>query len=192
MSLFPERVRTGAVISAVDLIFGIGVYCGLDKVTVPGTTGLWDTNYEGKADAAIEQLKQKDFVFLHIEATDEAGHDGDAVLKKTCVEDIDSRVVARILKEVEKWDEPVRIAVLPDHPTPIKYRTHTTSPVPFVIWQSKPSQPGDPVAIFADDVQSYDEDAAAKGALGLMKDDEFIRFFLGETLPVPSSKRIVK
>ena len=190
--LFPARVHSGAVISAVDLIFGIGVYCGLDKVVVPGTTGLWDTNYEGKADAAIEQLKQKDFVFLHIEATDEAGHDGEAELKKSCVESIDQRVVARILKEVEQWDEPVRIAFLPDHPTPIKYRTHTMTPVPFVIWQSKPSQAGDPVDIIADDVQCYDEEAATRGALGLMKEDGFIRFFLGETKPVPSSKRMVK
>ena len=190
--LFPARVHSGAVISAVDLIFGIGVYCGLDKVTVPGTTGLWDTNFEGKADAAIEQLKQKDFVFLHIEATDEAGHDGEAELKKSCVESIDQRVVARILKEVEQWEEPVRIAFLPDHPTPIKYRTHTMTPVPFVIWQSKPSQEGDPVDIIADDVQCYDEEAATKGALGLMKEDGFIRFFLGETKPVPSSKRLVK
>ena len=190
--LFPARVHSGAVISAVDLIFGIGVYCGLDKVVVPGTTGLWDTNYEGKADAAIEQLKQKDFVFLHIEATDEAGHDGEAELKKSCVESIDQRVVARILKEVEHWDEPVRIAFLPDHPTPIKYRTHTMTPVPFVIWQSKPSQAGDPVDIIADDVQCYDEEAATRGALGLMKEDGFIRFFLGETKPVPSSKRMVK
>ena len=192
MDLFPARIHSGAVISAVDLIFGIGVYCGLDKVTVPNTTGQWDTNFDGKADAAIEQLKQKDFVFLHIEATDEAGHDGDAELKKTCMEYIDKRVVARILQEVKQWDEPVRIAFLPDHPTPIKFRTHTTTPVPFVIWQSKPSKAGDPVDIIADDVMCYDEDAAAKGALGLMKDDEFIRFFFGETKPVPSTKRMVK
>ncbi len=177
--LFPERVHSGAVISAVDLIFGIGVYCGLDKIVVPDTTGLWDTNFEGKADAAIEQLRQKDFVFLHIEATDEAGHDGEAELKKTCVESIDRRVVARILHEVEQWDEPVRIALLPDHPTPIRYRTHTSSPVPVLIWQSKPSQPGDPVGIEADAVTRYDEDSAQQGALGLMKGDEFIRLFLG-------------
>lgn len=177
--LFPERIHTGAVISAVDLIFGIGVYCGLDKIEVPGATGLWDTNYEGKAAAAIEQLKQKDFVFLHMEATDEAGHDGEAELKKTCVEYINDRVLKTILAEIEKWDEPVRIALLPDHPTPIKYRTHTMSPVPFLIWQSKPSQPGDPADIVPDTVQCYDEDAAMQGALGLLKKDEFIRTFLG-------------
>jgi len=181
MDLFPNRVHSGAVISAVDLIFGIGVYCGLDKVEVPGSTGLWDTNFEGKADAAIEQLKQKDFVFLHIEATDEAGHDGEAELKKNCVEYIDERVLARIIPEIEKWDEPVRIAILPDHPTPIKFRTHTMTPVPFLIWQSKPGKPGDPADIVPDAVECYDEDSAIQGALGLMKEDEFIRFFLGES-----------
>lgn len=180
MDLFPSRVHTGAVISAVDLIFGIGVYCGLDKVEVPGSTGLWDTNFEGKADATLEQLRQKDFVFLHMEATDEAGHDGEAELKKTCVEYIDDRVMTRIIDEVEKWDEPVRIAILPDHPTPIKYRTHTMTPVPVLIWQSKPGKPGDPADIVADKVERYDEDAAKDGALGLMKGDEFIRFLLGE------------
>lgn len=177
--LFPSRIKTGAVISAVDLIFGIGVYCGLDKVEVPGATGLWDTNYEGKAEAAIEQLKKKDFVFLHMEATDEAGHDGEPELKRQCVEYINNRVLNRILAEIEKWDEPVRIALLPDHPTPIRYRTHTMTPVPFLIWQSKPSQAGDPADIIADSVEQYDEDAALNGSLGLMKEDEFIRFFLG-------------
>lgn len=177
--LFPNRIQTGAVISAVDLIFGIGVYCGLDKVVVPGATGLWDTNYEGKAEAAIEQLKKKDFVFLHMEATDEAGHDGEPELKRQCVEYINNRVLNRILAEIEKWDEPVRIALLPDHPTPIRYRTHTMTPVPFLIWQSKPSQAGDPADIIADSVEQYDEDAALNGSLGLMKEDEFIRFFLG-------------
>lgn len=177
--LFPNRIQSGAVISAVDLIFGIGVYCGLDKIEVPGATGLFDTNYEGKAAAAIEQLKQKDFVFLHMEATDEAGHDGEPELKKTCVEYINDRVLKTILEEISTWDEPIRIALLPDHPTPIKYRTHTMTPIPFLIWQSKPSQAGDPADICPDSVQRYDEDAAFEGALGLMKEDQFIKFFLG-------------
>lgn len=179
MQLFPDRIHTGAVISAVDLIFGIGVYCGLDKIEVPGATGLWDTNYEGKTAAALEQLRQKDFVFLHMEATDEAGHDGEAELKKTCVEHINNRVLSTILQEINQWDEPVRIALLPDHPTPIKYRTHTMTPVPFLIWQSKPSRDGEPATIVPDQVDRYDEDAAFGGALGLMKEDEFIRYFLG-------------
>lgn len=179
MTLFPNRIHSGAVISAVDLIFGIGVYCGLDKVEVPGATGLWDTNYEGKTEAALEQLRQKDFVFLHMEATDEAGHDGEPELKTKCVVNINNRVLERILSEIEKWDEPVRIALLPDHPTPIRYRTHTMTPVPFLIWQSKPSQAGDPADIVADSVERYDEDSAFKGSLGLLKEDEFIKYFLG-------------
>lgn len=179
MELFPERIHSGAVISAVDLIFGIGVYCGLDKIEVPGATGLWDTNFEGKAEAALEQLRQKDFVFLHMEATDEAGHDGEALLKKQCVEDINNRVVARILDEISQWDEPVRIALLPDHPTPIKYRTHTMTPIPFLIWQSKPGADGDPADFTPDSVECYDEESAKQGALGLMQKDEFIRYFLG-------------
>lgn len=189
MDLFPQRVHSGAVISAVDLIFGIGVYAGLKKVEVPGATGLFDTNYEGKAAAALAELRDKDFVFLHVEATDEAGHDGEPELKKTCVEYLDHRAIETIMKEIEKWDEPVRVAILPDHPTPIRYRTHTMTPVPFAIWQSKPSRSAEecaalgiapePATIIPDSVQTFDEDACQQGALGLMKEDEFIRFFLG-------------
>jgi len=169
--LFPSQVKSGSVISAVDLIFGIGVYCGLDKIEVPGATGLWDTNYEGKRDAALKELKEKDFVFLHVEATDEAGHDGEPELKKQCVEWLDSRVVGPILNEVSNWDEPVRVAILPDHPTPIKYRTHTMTPVPFAIWQNHNG-------IAADSVNSFDEDACFNGSLGLLEKDQFISKFL--------------
>jgi len=175
--LFPNRIHTGAVISAVDLIFGIGVYAGLDKVEVEGATGLFDTNYEGKTAAALEQLKQKDFVFLHMEATDEAGHDGEPELKTRCVEYINDRVLSTILAEISTWDEPVRIALLPDHPTPIKYRTHTMTPVPFLIWQSKPSTD---MNIVPDAVEKYDEESALEGALGLLKENQFIKTFLGE------------
>ena len=178
--LFPNRIRTGAVISAVDLIFGIGVYCGLKKVEVPGATGLWDTNYEGKTEAALRELRDKDFVFLHVEATDEAGHDGDAELKKRCVEMLDKRCIGPILDEVQHWDEAVRVAILPDHPTPIKYRTHTMTPVPFAIWQNHPSAtPGDAAALVPDGVQTFDEAACFDGACGLLERDGFIRFLLG-------------
>ncbi|MBR0037642.1 MAG: cofactor-independent phosphoglycerate mutase [Bacteroidales bacterium] len=178
--LFPNRIQTGAVISAVDLIFGIGVYCGLKKVEVPGATGLWDTNYEGKCEAALKELREKDFVFLHVEATDEAGHDGEPELKKRCVEMLDQRCVGPILQEVEKWDEAVRVAVLPDHPTPIKYRTHTMTPVPFAIWQNHPSsKASDPTPLPTDSVQTFDEEACFHGALGLLQKDQFIRTFLG-------------
>lgn len=177
--LFPERIRTGAVISAVDLIFGIGVYAGLKKVEIPGATGLWDTNYEGKAAAALAELRDKDFVFLHVEATDEAGHDGEPELKRQCVEYLDHRAVRPILDEIMTWDEPVRVAILPDHPTPIRYRTHTMTPVPFAIWQSKPSREGEPPTLVPDAVQTFDEDACQSGALGLLERDQFIRYFLG-------------
>ena len=178
--LFPNRIRTGAVISAVDLIFGIGVYCGLKKVEVPGATGLWDTNYEGKTEAALRELRDKDFVFLHVEATDEAGHDGDAELKKRCVEMLDKRCIGPILDEVQHWDEAVRVAILPDHPTPIKYRTHTMTPVPFAIWQNHPSAtPGDAATLVPDGVQTFDEAACFDGACGLLERDGFIRFLLG-------------
>lgn len=178
--LFPNRVKSGSVISAVDLIFGIGVYCGLKKVEVPGATGLWDTNYEGKTAAAIEELRKNDFVFLHVEATDEAGHDGEPALKQRCVEYLDSRAVGPILDEVSKWDETVRVAILPDHPTPIKYRTHTMTPVPIAIWQNHPSKAeGDIRNIEADSVQTFDEDACVNGSLGLLEKDQFIKIFLG-------------
>ena len=131
--MFPA-IKTGSVISAVDLIRGIGHYAGLDIVKVPGATGLADTNYEGKVSAALDALKRQDFVFLHIEASDEAGHDGDLALKLRTIENLDSRVVGSIYEAVMRWDEPVRIAVMPDHPTPVESRIHVDEPVPFLIW----------------------------------------------------------
>ena len=111
----------GSVISAVDLIRGIGVYAGLEVLHVEGATGLYDTNYEGKAHAALEALKTNDFVYLHIEASDEAGHEGDVDLKIKTIEYLDNRAVRIIYEETQKWDEPVAIAILPDHPTPAPY-----------------------------------------------------------------------
>ncbi|MCF0179333.1 MAG: cofactor-independent phosphoglycerate mutase [Bacteroidales bacterium] len=173
--LFPDKVKSGAVISAVDLIFGIGVYCGLKKVEVPGATGLWDTNFEGKRDAALKELREKDFVFLHVEATDEAGHDGEPELKKQCIEWLDARCVGPILNEVAQWDETVRVAILPDHPTPIKYRTHTNVPVPFAIWQNKQDKES---GWNADSVEKFDEDSCFNGSLGLLVKDQFIKKLL--------------
>ena len=111
-------LRNGVVISAVDLIRGIGVYAGLRPVNVPGATGLYDTNYEGKAQAALDALRENDFVYLHIEASDEAGHEGDAQLKVRTIEYLDRRVVQPVMHELRTWSEPVTVAVLPDHPTP--------------------------------------------------------------------------
>ena len=148
------QVKSGAVISAVDLIRGIGHYAGLKKIFVNGATGLADTNYEGKAEAAIEALRKYDFVFLHVEASDEAGHDGDLELKVKTIEYLDKRIVKPIYEEVKTWDEPVCIAVLPDHPTPVEMRIHVNEPVPFLIWY-----PG----IEADDVERYDEVSCVSG-----------------------------
>ena len=130
--------KQGSVISAVDLIRGIGVYAGLEVIDVEGATGLYDTNYEGKAHAALEALKTNDFVYLHVEASDEAGHEGDVDLKIRTIENLDKRAIGILFEELQKWDEPVAIAVLPDHPTPCAIRTHTNTPVPFLIY--KPGQ----------------------------------------------------
>ncbi len=160
------KLNSGSVISAVDLIKGIGVYAGLKVINVPGATGLYDTNYEGKAQAAIDALRTDDFVYLHIEASDEAGHEGDVELKIKTIEYLDYRVVKPIFDEVSTWNEPVTIAVLPDHPTPCATKTHTKSPIPFIIY--RPGQK-------ADDVTVYDEFAAEKGSYGLLRGAEFMK-----------------
>ena len=159
----------GAVISAVDLIRGIGVYAGLKVLHVEGATGLYDTNYEGKAQAALEALKENDFVYLHIEASDEAGHEGDVALKVKTIENLDRRAVGPIYEAVKQWKEPVAIAVLPDHPTPCAVRTHTNQPVPFLIWK-----PG----TTPDAVTRFDEFAVAEGKYGVLEKDQFIKEFL--------------
>jgi len=162
-------INKSAVISAVDLIHGIGVYAGMEVIHVEGATGLYDTNYEGKAEAAIEALKQNDFVYLHIEASDEAGHEGDVELKTKTIEYLDKLVVKYVLEEVEKINDEVAIAVLPDHPTPCALKTHTREPVPFLIYKA---------GIQPDNVTVYDEFSAKNGSFGLLKDDEFIKAFL--------------
>ena len=165
---FPQ-VKRGAVISAVDLINGIGYYAYLRRLTVEGATGLYDTNYENKVAAALEALKTDDFVYLHIEASDEAGHEGNVDLKLLTIENLDSRAVGPIYEAVKDWEEPVAIAVLPDHPTPCELRTHTNEPIPFFIWY-----PG----IEPDSVQTFDEVSVCEGSYGLLKEDEFINEFM--------------
>ncbi|MBI5555388.1 MAG: cofactor-independent phosphoglycerate mutase [Elusimicrobia bacterium] len=123
---------TGSVISAVNLIKGLGRYAGLDVIDVPGATGYIDTNYRGKAEYALRSLEKNDFVFVHVEAPDEAGHNGDIQMKKKAVEDFDYEVVGRIAEGIKKFGD-YRILVLPDHPTPISLRTHTREAVPFVV-----------------------------------------------------------
>lgn len=162
-------IKKGSVITAVDLIRGIGHYTGLRCIDVEGATGLYNTNYEGKAQAAIEALKTDDFVYLHIEASDEAGHEGDVPLKLKTIEYLDHRAVGPIYEAVKDWDEPVAIAVLPDHPTPCELRTHTAEPIPFLIYY-----PG----IEPDNVSTYDEVACQKGEYGLLDKDEFMNLFM--------------
>ncbi|MBE6300354.1 MAG: cofactor-independent phosphoglycerate mutase [Parabacteroides distasonis] len=161
--------KQGSVISAVDLIRGIGVYAGLKVIEVEGATGLYDTNYEGKAQAALEALKTDDFVYLHVEASDEAGHEGDVELKIQTIENLDKRILRILFEELQTWDEPVAIAVLPDHPTPCAIRTHTNTPVPFLIY--KPGQTPDAVTCF-------DESAVLNGKYGILSNNEFIKELL--------------
>ena len=163
-------VGKSAVISAVDLIQGIGVYAGMEVIKVEGATGLYDTNYEGKARAAINALKNGvDFVYVHIEASDEAGHEGDVALKTRTIEYLDSRIVKPIMEAAAELDEPLAIGLLPDHPTPCKIRTHTHDAIPFIIYR-----PGEE----ADDVTCYDEENAKKGSYGTLTGNEFIKALL--------------
>ena len=162
-------IEKSAVISAVDLIQGIGVYAGMDVIKVEGATGLFNTNYEGKARATVEALKNHDLVYLHIEASDEAGHEGDVALKTKTIEYLDHRVVKYLVEETEKMEEPVTIAVLPDHPTPCATTVHTSDPVPFLIY--KPGCSPDEVAV-------YDEFSVRKGSYGLIRESDFMKELL--------------
>lgn len=165
------QIRRGAVITAVDLIRGIGTYAGLRVINVPGATGLWDTDYEAKAQAAIDALRTDDFVYVHVEASDEAGHDGDLQLKLKTIENLDKRLIAPVLEAtqseqfIRECGDKVAVALLPDHPTPVAHRTHTADPVPFVIYA-----PG----MEADGVKTFDEDAAKDGSYGLLEGNGFI------------------
>lgn len=164
-------VEKSAVISAVDLIQGIGVYAGMEVIKVEGVTGLYDTNYEGKAQAAIDAINDGvDLVYLHIEASDEAGHEGDVELKIRTIEYLDSRIVKPIVEASKKMKEPLAIGILPDHPTPCELRTHTHDPIPFIIFR-----PGET----PDDVEKYDEESAKAGSYGTLKENEFIKALLG-------------
>ncbi len=167
-TFYEKYAISSAVISAVDLVKGIGINAGMRIVEVPGATGLYDTNYEGKADYALEAINNNDMVFVHIEAPDEAGHSQDYKLKIKTIEDLDKRLVRRILNKLEN---DCVIAILPDHPTPVAIGTHTKEPVPFSIF-SPTEQP--------DSVKVFDEESAKKGSLGLIEGEEFILHFLGK------------
>ena len=125
----------GGVIAAVDIINGLGVYAGLERIRVPGITGYLDTNYRGKGEYGLRALEQKDFVFIHVEAPDEAGHMGDVAKKIQAIEDFDAKVVGTLLRGMDRWPE-WKLLLLPDHPTPIALKTHVADPVPFVLFSS--------------------------------------------------------
>jgi 2,3-bisphosphoglycerate-independent phosphoglycerate mutase len=160
--------KKGAIISAVDVIFGLGICTGMDVIKVPGATGFIDTNYKGKADAAIRALDDHDLVYLHVEAIDECSHMGDLKLKLKAIEDFDSNIVGPVLSALE-IRKGISFALLPDHPVPVKLRKHTRTPVPVAILS--PYVP-------SDSVTSYSEKEAEKGSLGLMKNNELMKLLL--------------
>jgi 2,3-bisphosphoglycerate-independent phosphoglycerate mutase len=157
-----------AVISAVDLVKGLGTYAGMQVINVPGATGLANTNYEGKADAALKALENNDLVVIHVEAPDEAGHIRDVELKVKTIEDLDKRLIGRILSRLR---EPYAIAILPDHPTPISTGTHSRDPVPFAIASPK---------IKPDGIQKFDEATAKEGGFGLITNEYLISLLLSK------------
>jgi 2,3-bisphosphoglycerate-independent phosphoglycerate mutase len=174
MPSFKEKYGLkAAVISAVDLVKGIGIYVGMKIINVPGATGLYDTNYEGKAESALKALEDNDMVFVHVEAPDEAGHVRDYKLKVKTIEDLDKRLLGRILEGLK---EPYAIAILPDHPTPIRIGTHTKDPVPFAIYSP---------FLESDGVQKFDEFSARNGAFGLVEQEYLVSLLVSFT---PNSK----
>jgi 2,3-bisphosphoglycerate-independent phosphoglycerate mutase len=169
MPTFKEKFGVdAAVISAVDLVKGIGVYAGMKVIEVPGATGLYDTNYEGKAEFALKALRDCDMVFVHVEAPDEAGHSKDYGLKVKAIEDLDKRLIGPLLDGLK---EECVVAVLPDHPTPIKIGTHTGDPVPFAIYFP---------SMEPDEMMKFDEMTAKKGKFGLIEGASFMPLFLGK------------
>ncbi len=170
MPTYQERYGLkGAVIAAVDLIKGLGVYAGFDVIEVPGATGLLDTNYEGKADAALGALADHDFVFVHLEAPDEAGHSRDVRQKIEAIERFDARLVARVMSRIEERGLELAVAVLPDHLTPVAKGNHVHGPVPVAIYHPHLSP---------DRVERFDEVSATRGILGELHGEQFIRALL--------------
>ena len=184
----------GYVISAVHLLKGIGILAGLEVLEVPGATGYFDTNYDGKAQYALRGLKEKDFVFVHVEAPDEAGHMGDSRLKVEAIEAFDEKIVGTILKGMDDFGK-YKILVLPDHPTPLSVRTHTADPVPYVIYPvrkhlSNGVEGGVQNSLFSNGVYStegrgkdasiegFDEVSAKRSGIFIEKGFELIERFL--------------
>ncbi len=160
----------GYVISAVHLIKGIGILAGLEVLEVPGITGYFDTNYDGKAQYALRGLKEKDFVYVHVEAPDEAGHMGDTRLKIEAIEVFDEKIVGTILRGMKAFKQ-YKVLVLPDHPTPLSVRTHTADPVPYVIYSNEDG------ATSAHG-KTFDEVSAGLSGISVEKGFELIERFL--------------
>jgi 2,3-bisphosphoglycerate-independent phosphoglycerate mutase len=172
MPSFAERFGlTGGVISAVDLIKGIGIYAGLEVIPVPGATGYLDTNYQGKAEYGLRVVEKDDFVYIHVEAPDEASHNGDLKAKIAAIEAFDEKVVGTIVKGMENKDDH-RIMVLPDHPTPIELRTHTDDPVPFVIYDSTQKR--------SSGAEGFNEAEASKSGIVIDEGYELMERFVRE------------
>ncbi|MBF0619063.1 MAG: cofactor-independent phosphoglycerate mutase [Candidatus Omnitrophica bacterium] len=160
----------GSIISAVDLVNGIGRIVGLDVVSVPGATGYYDTNYKGKADYGLKSLKNGDFIYIHVEATDEAGHNGDIQAKIKAIEDFDRDVVGPALQYCQNNPD-TRVLVTPDHPTPISKRTHTADPVPFIMFGKGIEHNG---------LDSYNELSASTKGIRFKDGVEMVRHFMGK------------
>lgn len=171
MDTYAEKFGlSGAVISAVDLVRGIGVYAGLDVIKVEGVTGYIDTNYRGKAEAALAALEKSDYVYVHVEAPDEASHSGNLAHKLQAIEDFDAQVVGVILQGVKKFGD-YRILCTPDHPTPVSRMTHTSDPVPFILYAGEQSEvPG---------VTGYDEDNAKSSGLFIEEGFRLMELMMG-------------
>jgi 2,3-bisphosphoglycerate-independent phosphoglycerate mutase len=158
----------GATITGVDLVKGLGIYMGLTNVHVPGATGYYDTDYCGKAKNALEALETHDLIFIHVEAPDEAGHAGDINEKILAIERIDKRILGKLLDELPSFND-YSISILPDHPTPITLKTHTSDPVPYSMCSTANS---------SDDILKYDEYSASKGSMGIKEGYKFIKNFI--------------
>jgi 2,3-bisphosphoglycerate-independent phosphoglycerate mutase len=162
---------TGSVISAVDLIKGMGITLGLTSVSVPGATGYLDTNYLGKAEYALKELHHKDFMFVHVEAPDEAAHTGDLDNKIRAIEDFDAKVVKTVLAGIKEFDA-YKVMVLPDHRTPIVKKTHTSEPVPFACCSSKNLREGSQPCI------EFNEVSAEKSGLFVDQGSRLMDLFI--------------
>jgi 2,3-bisphosphoglycerate-independent phosphoglycerate mutase len=160
---------TGAVISAVDLHKGLAIYAGLEPISVPGATGWLDTNYAGKVEYALKALQSKDFVFLHVEAPDEAGHQGDVRAKVQAIEDFDAKVVGPMLAGLQQQFDAYRVLLLPDHPTPLALKTHVREPVPIAFYGS---------GVEPDAGQTFDESVREQGSLNVQQGTKLMRLLL--------------